>query len=677
MAAPYEPEITFLSGVGADNLVAPVSFGIWGLPVDRPSIPPVYTSPISDIFKWGNSRPGTAAAITYLFNPVSEWTSGEQTAFKSAMALWAAVANVQMQEVGLANQADFQIVRATDGRAVWNNEAYNYPAIGSPTLGSLPRGDARSNISIDTIDYTGDITSFESGKGFATMTLVHELGHMLGLGHGGPYNFNVDRMVQQFGPYDMQLWTLMSYIRPEQSAFYASQYPVTGTQWDGYFPLTPMMLDILAVQRLYGAASSGPLTGGNHTFGFNSNIQGAIASYYNFDVNKHPIVTIWENGHDNALDLSKYSTGSLIDLRPGHFSSANGLKNNIGIAFGVVVETGIGGSGNDGIIASDADSRLFGKAGSDVLLGGAGDDMLSGGADPDTIDGGGGLNVLRDTLSDLYGDTVFHFGQSTTIDVTGAMVGRDHLTVTVGADGDTTLDFGGGSRVELIGSFASGGDFMVVARNNGPVMHTDVTFEPSLPRLAEGVNVGQDAMNGITNQPFLTGDSVVRFTVTLQAAISAFANTLGYYKVATDGTITGVDILFANTKNPGAATVTLATPGSGEQIGFFLMQNGFNQFGTLPHNLSFVAQDSSAAHYDAGQPVFLKSATLGLLNATIFHSFQNLNPNDAIQVLSGVAPGGRDLQVGFEDLPVATGDNDFQDVVINIHTDRDGVLLFG
>ena len=69
--------------------------------------------------------------------------------------------------------------------------------------------------------------------------------------------------------------------------------------------------------------------------------------------------------------------------------------------------------------------------------------------------------------------------------------------------------------------------------------------------------------------------------------------------------------------------------------------------------------------------------TLGLLNGTIFHSFQNLNPGGAIQVLSGVAQGGRDLQVGFEDLAVATGDNDFQDVVINIHTDRDGVLLFG
>jgi uncharacterized protein DUF4114 len=215
---------------------------------------------------------------------------------------------------------------------------------------------------------------------------------------------------------------------------------------------------------------------------------------------------------------------------------------------------------------------------------------------------------------------------------------------------------------------------MAAARNNGEAMHTDVKFVPYLPALFEGVSVSPNAINGVVNQPFLTGDSVVHFSVSLQSAVSAFNNTLGYYKVGADGTITGVDILFSNTHNPGPTTVTLATPASGEQIGFFLIQNGAGQFGDLPHNLSFVAQDGGAASANGG-PIFLQSATLGLLNgATVFHSFANLNP-DGAHVLSGTAPGGRDLQMGFEDLPRAAGDNDFQDVVINIHTDRDGVLL--
>lgn len=41
----------------------------------------------------------------------------------------------------------------------------------------------------------------------------------------------------------------------------------------------------------------------------------------------------------------------------------------------------------------------------------------------------------------------------------------------------------------------------------------------------------------------------------------------------------------------------------------------------------------------------------------------------------GVKPGGQELQIGFEDLPNATGDRDFQDVVIGIHVTGDGFLF--
>ncbi|HTG21027.1 MAG TPA: DUF4114 domain-containing protein, partial [Reyranella sp.] len=282
--------------------------------------------------------------------------------------------------------------------------------------------------------------------------------------------------------------------------------------------------------------------------------------------------------------------------------------------------------------------------------------------------------VLRDSLGDMNGDTVFEFSHSTTIDVEGSLIGRDYLTISHLA-GTTTLSMAQTSI--LLESEYTGGDFMAVPRGSGAEMYTDVTFETFLPALFEGVRVDPHAINGIDNQPFLTGDGSVRFTVTLQAAVSAFNNTLGYYKVGPDGTISGVDILFANTHAPGSATVDLGKIGDGEQIGFFLIQNGFSQFGALPHNLSFVIQGSTApADVDGGQPVVLQSATLGALaNATIFHSFAALNPGHAEQILSGVAPGGHDLLIGFEDLPTTTGDNDFQDVVINVHTNHDGLLL--
>jgi hypothetical protein len=50
-------------------------------------------------------------------------------------------------------------------------------------------------------------------------------------------------------------------------------------------------------------------------------------------------------------------------------------------------------------------------------------------------------------------------------------------------------------------------------------------------------------------------------------------------------------------------------------------------------------------------------------------------PGQAEQVLSGVAPGGHELLIGFEDLPSASGDDDFQDVVAAVHLAGSGNLV--
>jgi len=74
---------------------------------------------------------------------------------------------------------------------------------------------------------------------------------------------------------------------------------------------------------------------------------------------------------------------------------------------------------------------------------------------------------------------------------------------------------------------------------------------------------------------------------------------------------------------------------------------------------------ASPADLDSGVPLVLRGATLGnLTTAPIFHSVCDAKSGGRHSVLSGAAPGGRELQIGFEDLPTATGDNDFQDVVM-------------
>ncbi len=323
---------------------------------------------------------------------------------------------------------------------------------------------------------------------------------------------------------------------------------------------------------------------------------------------------------------------------------------------------------------TEGDDAITGSSGSETLNGGAGNDTIYGGGGSDTIDLGSGADTLGGYWGDMNGDVVSGFSSDDRIDITGSLIGRSNFDVVLGA-GTATLT-AAGSSIQLNGDF-SDGDFMVVTRGTGADAHTTVTFENYLPSLREGVSVDPGQINGVANEAFLTGDGFVHFTVDFKSAASGYANTLGAYHVAADGTIGDVRILFDNTRDTTSGSVDLGVPANNVRIGFFLIQDGNGHYGSLPDDLSFRAPGSSAAaDLDAGLPPTLTSATLGALTAVpIFHSFSTLNLDDAVQVLSGVSPGGQQLLIGFEDLASSIGDNDFQDVVISVRVDTDAMLI--
>src|SRR5262249_2443959 len=151
--------------------------------------------------------------------------------------------------------------------------------------------------------------------------------------------------------------------------------PDATSQFGTTKPTTPMMLDILAAQRLYGVPTSGPFVDDHpDTFGFNVDLGSdsvalSIAPYFDFTDNTRPVSPIWARGEHNTLDLSGWNTPADIDLEPGSFSSANGMINNIGIAGDTFVDTGIGGGGNDEIIGNSHANLLIGNAGNDTMTG--------------------------------------------------------------------------------------------------------------------------------------------------------------------------------------------------------------------------------------------------------------------------------------------------------------------
>ena len=389
------------------------------------------------------------------------------------------------------------------------------------------------------------------------------------------------------------------------------------------------------------------------------------------------------------------SAGSIVTVTD-HLSTGDGTDSLTNVEFlgfsdkvfklgNDASNTMVGTSDGDAFEALGGDDTLRGEAGNDTLYGGDGNDTIDGGTGSNTVSGGpgndafdfrSGANALYDTLADLNGDAIAGFGPDDGLDIQGVLIGRAALNIATSANAATVSV--GGSSFEMTGDF-SGGDFMTVARGAGADAHTMVTFVPHLPSLSEGMSVNTASINGVANEPFLFGDGSVRFSLELKSAVSAFHNTLGVYKVAADGTIGDVHILFTDTLNvsDAARTVDLGTPETGARLAFFLIQDGFDAYGGLPNDLTFVTPGTTVpANIAVDNAVTLHSATLGdLVAVPVFHSNPVFNSAlGTVQVLSGVTPGGGELQIGFEDVSTLTGDNDFQDVVVSIRTLDDDIL---
>jgi hypothetical protein len=426
-----EDEVAFISGVKADGTLTQYSY--WGWNTDKPA---TYNNTWVRASKFGGTTAGTTGGtVYYYFDPASNWSATEQTQLSSGLAMWSAVANIKFVQTTNSSQAKISFYRCNDGGA-YTYTIYSGTSgacqIGSKTLGTI----TSSPIYLDTTGTCfGPINGvFSNGGGYPIETFLHEEGHALGLGHAGPYNGSVNTGTQQYSAYDMRQWSIMSYINPG-SAKYSSQYPVTGTNWGGAYPTTWMPLDILAIQRLYGVAATTPLDGGE-VFGFNCNIDPSIKQYFDFTVNKKPIITIWDKGTNNTLDLSGFTCASTVNLNPGTFSSTAGLKNNVAIAFDTKIDKLVCSAGANTVTLNNDGNTVIGGAGNDTFTGGTGDDVLNGNGGTDTVKysgnyasytittnadgsttisgGGAGVDTLTGIESVQFADKTITLGSTTT-----------------------------------------------------------------------------------------------------------------------------------------------------------------------------------------------------------------------------------------------------------------------
>ena len=305
-------------------------------------------------FPWVN---GDSAYFATYYSTKNEQSADEHFGFnavqmdavRNALESWANVANLNFTEVSdtSTNVGDFRFAFSSalpDDVWGWSGYPNNYLASAADVWVNSSHGyDA---------DWSAGTYNYES--------LIHEIGHGLGLKHPGNYNGDGEGSPPFLSStLDFRNYTIMSYNDPNNDYYWDSSKNISIL----VAPDTPMVYDIQAIQYLYGANTN--YHTGNDT--------------YTFYPDEPFYTTIWDAGGTDTIDISAFNLGSNINLRSGTYSTItfptpapdssyfNGA-NDLGIAFNVVIENVIGSGGNDTIIVNNANNNLDGGAGIDTIF---------------------------------------------------------------------------------------------------------------------------------------------------------------------------------------------------------------------------------------------------------------------------------------------------------------------
>jgi Ca2+-binding RTX toxin-like protein len=374
-------------------------------------------------------------------------TAAEQDVARQALKAWADVSGLTLLEVP-AGQGDIRF-GVYDFRlgpeGIEDSAAFAY----NPFVFDFPEGAFEDA-------FGGDIFIDIGQADFDT--LVHEIGHAIGLKHPFEDQPTLDPTLDDLAH------TVMTYN------------PVGG-------PATGLgSLDVLAVQHLYGPASA----------------DGTQAVTWNWDSARLILTQAGGVGADTLAGVAvadRITAGAGDDyvMARGGADQIDGEDGADTLSGGDGTDTLLGAGGDDVLNGDPGDDSLVGGEGNDELWGLGGDDVLAGGGGSDILIGGSGLNRLNGGDGN---DIVLILDGRSTVD---GGDGYDELWLAPSAEGSLVLTYasltaGGGSftGIESVVMFGSGS--------------ADTLRGGEMPDILVG-DAGADSLSGGDSDDDLFGDT--------------------------------------------------------------------------------------------------------------------------------------------------------------------------